>query len=216
MKYLLRLNSFATDSVAILDKHKKLVSELTTLEGPWGLQPGGYPPPDPGKELSAHFQLAKSLRGRGVRGFVSYRYRGGLRDESDCDDYVALEFNPARVDFASLIKTALPRYIQAFEPYFGHVSDEEFVFTDFDRSRNVDQRRVVLRVLPICFLSQKLCKRALGVNADEVTDRLRGRVELVESVGAGLLIVARMEPVPFETAKKLSDELTLLVGAKLD
>jgi hypothetical protein len=216
MKYLFHLSSFAMQSAAISAKHAKLISELMALDGPWGLPPASYPTPDPGKELSADFRLGKSLRGSGVRGFVSYRYRGGLRDDSGCDDYMILEFNPARVDFAALVQNALPRYIHAFEPYFGYISDEEFTFTDFHRSRDVNSRHTLLRMFPICFLSEDYCRKTLKRGAGEVADQVRGWVESVEVTNTGVIVMASKAPLPFEKAKPLSDDLTRLVGARVD
>ena len=214
MKYKLCVNARSTEAVSISQKHTYLVAGLAAVPGSWGLASAEHAVPDPGRELSAHFPLGKSLRTRGVRGFASYRFRGGLRDHSSCDDYIDLDFNPERVDFGALIES-LPQYIAAFDPYFAYVADEEFGFLDFNRSRNMDGRASVLRVYPICFLGGGLCVKALGLSVGEVARRLAPKAESVSEIGGGVLVVGHSKPVPFASAKSLSDELSGLVGVKV-
>jgi hypothetical protein len=178
------------------------------------LASGDHAPPDPGRELSAQFNLGKLLRGRGARGFVSYRFREGLRNDSGCDDLIDLDFNPERVDFGALL-AALPQYIAAFDPYFAYVADEEFGFLDFNRSRNMNYRVSVLRVSPICFLGGGLCVQSLGLSVGEVARRLAPKAESVSEIGGGVLVVGHSKPLPFASAKSLSDELSGLVGVKV-
>jgi hypothetical protein len=214
MKYVLHLTASTSEAASIPEKHAKLMKGLASIEGAWGLASGDHVAPDPGRELSAQFQLGKSLRGRGVRGFVSYRFRGGLRDHSGCDDLIDLDFNPERVDFGALF-AALPQYVAAFEPYFASVGDEEFGFFDFNRSRNMNYRVTVLRVYPICFLGGALCVQALGMSGAEVARRLAPKAESVSEIGGGVLVVGHSKPLPFTSAKSLSDELSGLVGVKV-
>jgi hypothetical protein len=214
MRYIFRLNARSTEDVPIAEKHAKLVGGLMSIAGDWGLEPVEYPAPDPGRELSAQFQLGKRLRSRGVRGFVNYRFRGGLREDSACDDYIDLDFNPERVDFGGLI-AALPKYVAAFEPYFGYVADEEFTFLDFNRSLNANYRISVLRVYPVCYLSRGLCTQALGLSLGEVASRFGKKARSVIVVENGAIIIGHTEPIPFVAARALSDELSGSVGVML-
>lgn len=214
MRYILRLNAVAEEGVSIPEKHESTISGLNAVDGPWGLPTGYYPPPDPGRELAGDFPLGKHLRGRGVRGFVSYRYRGSLQDHSACDDYIRLEFNPSRVDFESLVPTALAQYIAAFRPYSASVFDEEFIFEDFDRTRHVNRRAKIVRISPIEYLSESYCERALGLSVDEAGQRFRTVAHTI-TADDGFLIVGHTTPIPFESALALSSELSNLAGLSL-
>lgn len=214
MKYSCHLTARPSEAVSIAEKHAKLVSGLAGINGAWGFSSADHAAPDPGRDISAHLSLGKLLRGRGVRGFVNYRLRAGLREDSGCDDLIDLDFNPERVDFGALIES-LPQYIAAFDPYFAYVADEEFGFLDFDRSRNMNYRVSVLRVYPICFLGGGLCVQALGLPVGEVVRRLAPKAESVSEIGGGVLVVGHSKPLPFASAKPLSDELSGLVGVKV-
>ena len=212
MKYVLKLRARPEECATIEDKHSRLIEGLVALGGDWGLPPGEYPAPDAGEELSAQFQLGKLL-GKGITGFVNYRFRGGLRDESGNDDYIDLEFNPDRIDYHHLLNEVIPYYIDCFRPYHAYAGDEEFTYIDFGRSRGFDHRSGVLRVHPANFFDEQLCKRAFCLSPEEVQQRLTGIVQRAEVIQNGVNFIAQAEPMQIENAESLNDQLRSALAA---
>ena len=212
MKYVLKLRARPEECAKIEDKHSKFIEGLVALGGDWGLPPGEYPAPDAGEELSAHFQLGKLL-GKGIKGFVNYRFRGGLRDESGSDDYIDLEFRPDRIDYQHLLNEVFPSYIECFRPYHAYVGDEEFTYIDFDRSRGFDHRSGVLRVHPANFFDEQLCERTFSLSPEEIQQRLASIAQRAEVIQNGVYFFAQETPMKIEDAESLSDQLSSALSA---
>jgi len=206
MKYVFRLCARAEESESIEDRHSMLVNGLVKLGGRWGLPPGEYPTPDAGKELSAHFQLGKFL-GKGITGFARYRFRGGLRDDPSCDDFIDLEFNPERIGYSELLNEVFPSYVEYFEPYLAYVGDEEFTYIDFDRSRGFNQRAGVLRIHPANYFDERLCNRSFGMSAIATLERLAPAAQRAELIHGGVFFVAKDTPMSIEDAETLNAKL---------
>jgi hypothetical protein len=210
MKYEFSLHARPSEIESIKDKHAKLIQGLVKLRGSWGLPAGDYPAPDPGRELSAIFKLTRLL-GKGIKGFVCYRYRGGLRDEGGHDDYIKLEFNPEKIDYRSLLKEAFPAYIRSFASYFGYVGDDEFGYIDFDKSRYFNNRMNVLRIHLANYFDETLCLRAFGIDATEVLRRIAGAVEHAEIINNGVYLVGSWTPLPITDADNFSKKIFSLL-----
>jgi hypothetical protein len=204
MKYALTLRSVARTSESIPEKHDRLMRGLAAIGSPWGIC--GVPPaaPDPGRELMARVRLDRLL-GKGVKGYVLYRYRGGLRDQAMDDDHMALEFDPDRVDYGALLTHSLSRYIAAFHAYRAEIGPEELANLDFDQARKIDKRTGVHRIYPVSFYSDSLCETAFGKSAQRLVELLRPVCAETELVGDGALLITSRHPVDTEQSDRLND-----------
>lgn len=200
MKYVLRLRA-RPEKVSIAEKHQRLVSTLKRLGGPFGLSDKEFAIPECGEELTARFDIGREL-GKGINGFVSYRYRGGLRDHGDCDDLLDLEFAAKKVDYELLLTNVVPKYVEAFQPYYGFVGDEEFTYIDFDRSRNKNPRLDLIRFYPVAFYGDMFCREALGILPAELTRSVADLVSRIQEIEGGVLIVVDDKPLSLERAEE--------------
>lgn len=207
MKYKLRLCSRPEDC-SIKERHQHLVAGLLTIDGEWGLAIGEYSTPEAGKELSAIFKLGKYL-GKGIKGSVSYRYRGGLRDEGDCDDLLTLEFDPTKINFEELVKNVFPRYATVFGAYLGYICDEEFTHIDFNRTRNVNGRHTLVRFYPTGFFDEQFCGSAIGITPEGFRAKSEGLVSYARLMRNGVCYSAKVEPMEIAEAERFNDAMQL-------
>lgn len=205
MKYVMRLRA-RPDELTIVEKHERLVSELAKLNGAFGLRSSDFPTPDCGQELSARFELGKQLA-RGIKGFVSYRFRGGLEDQGDHDDLLDLEFDPRKIDYGLLLSEVFPCYVRAFQPYFGFIGDEEFTYVDFDRSRNTNSRYELIRFYPTAYYNNWFCANALRLSAEELMRRVADLAVRSEIFGDGVLIVGTDSPIELNRAEEFNNAM---------
>jgi len=206
MKFAFELRARAVTDESIPQKHDPFVGELTKLAAPWGLDKNSLPTaPDPGAQLSAHFNLGKCL-GKGIRGHAYYQFRRPFRDEGCEDDFVDLTFNPAKFDFRTLAYEVFPVYVTAFGAYVAEIAHDEFSYVDYEilRELRLDFRFGVYRVNHVCFFDEILCKRAFKLTPGEVMNRLKGAVEETRLLGDGVHIIGSSTPLSFEEADKLS------------
>lgn len=210
MKFCLRLLA-RPGNTKIEDRHKRLVDELKAIQGPWGLRPGSYPAPTCGTSLSGRFSLGKNL-GKGIRGFVDYRYRGGLSDSSQCDDILDLEFNTQNIDFEKLVRDVFPCYAAAIDAYYGHIGACEFMYLDFERSRNVDGRSSIIRFHQTAFFDAQFCERAMRMGPKEVFDRIRNVVGDANLFGNGVIYSAGIAPLSLHEANEFDRLIRLTLS----
>ena len=202
MKYVMRLRA-RPDKLMIAEKHMRLVSYLSKLSGPFGLRSSDFPSPDCGQELSARFELGKEL-GKGIKGFVRYRFRGGLEDQGDHDDLLDLEFDPRKMDYSILLREVFPCYVRAFQPYFGFIGDEEFTYVDFDRSRNTNSRYELIRFYPTAYYSNWFCANSLGLSAEELVGRVGDLIVKSELFDDGVILVGADSPIDLDRAEEFN------------
>lgn len=204
MKYELTLRSAARPKESIPEKHEQLMRGMAAIGSPWGIS--GEPPaaPDPGRELMAKSRLDRFL-GKGIKGYVLYRYRSGLRDQAMDDDHMALEFDPDRVDYDALLTHALNGYITSFRAYRAEIGPEEFADLDFDEARKIDKRRGVYRIYPISFYSGTLCEMAFGMSAERLVKLLTALCAEARLVADGALLIASRIPVDVEQGNRFND-----------
>lgn len=213
MRYNLEVRSIARAEQSISSKHAEFVSNLLGIPEPWGVREQ-LPAPDPGSGLSASLKLSKIL-GPGLKGDLVYQLRRPFRDEAAHDDWLNMSFDPAKVRYEELVYSVFPRYVAAFDAYYGEIADDEFVFMDHAaRARlKVDKRKALYRIAPVSFLDDSFCRRALGMDIEAVEARLAGKVEKTSRIGAGILIVLTSQILPTESMDKLCWSVKqLLVG----
>ena len=140
MEYELMLRSRPDAGESVQAKHETFRAALMQLEGAWSGRAADWPAvPDPGSREMVEVRLSGRL-GRGIRGYVSYRNRIYIPDHGMYDDYFVLEFDPERLNYRSLVQNYFVRYVGAFRAYRWHVADQEFIYHDFDQSRQLTMR----------------------------------------------------------------------------
>ncbi len=183
----------------IREKHARWTQSLARIRGFWGLEGKAIPPaPDPGTGLIAEVRLT-GLFGKHVRGRVVYRYRGATEDAGMYDDYLVLEFDPSRVDYPGLV-SVFDQYVEGFGAYRGHIGVSPESLDELQAERQADLRHSIPRWYPVTFIDDELSRRALGVSARELTERLRHLTGEARLVVGGALLVAARQPMPLGEA----------------
>jgi len=193
MKYQLKVNSIALQAQSIEWKHQKFLAGLEGLPAPWGVRES-VSAPDPGTELIAVLNVAKLL-GKGLRGELVYQFRRQFSDESSQDDWINIIFNPGKIDYHALIYDAFLIYVSAFSAYYAEISDEEFIFMDFEH-RKYNRRHAIYRIPPVCYMNKDFCARAFDLSPAQIVEKLRGTVEEVREVQNGVFIVLTSKVLP--------------------
>jgi hypothetical protein len=207
MKYELMLRWIPDAKESIQERHATVMRVLDPIPQPWGFgSKGGPSAPDAGRELLAGVRL-DSFLGRGVRGSVVYRYRGGLEDAGMYDDYLRLEFNPARVDYVTLLGSALSQYIQGLQPYRAHCGPEELTVVDFDALRRTDYRRGIHRFYPVMYVGRHLCSKALNFFPEDLVRRVAKECERAELLNNGAFLVMTSEVVDVSGAEAINQRI---------
>lgn len=197
----------------MFQRHERFMSCLSDLKNEWGLKDGAELPEvkDAGTLPMRQLNLSKCFQ-KGIKAFVSYQNRKYHRDEGKFDDYFKLEFDPTKFDFELLTKGVFEKYIEGFQGYRGHVGDEEFVYLDFESSRQVDSRSGVYRIYPICFFDKELCGRSFNSTPEDVAQHVAGAVEKASVVSNGVLIIASSKILTIEGANAVNDRLKGLLS----
>lgn len=139
----------------------------------------------------------------GVSAAISYCSRNAIEaDHGMYDDILTIEFDPSRADYPVFALPVFGQLVKVFGAYRATVVlDEELDLDDYDHildevdatGRDVDGRDGVFRISPVCFFDRELCNRAFGIPPAEIIDRLVGKIEHVEKIDDGVLIIATRE-----------------------
>jgi hypothetical protein len=191
VKYNLEVRSIAQRSQSIAEKHDTFVRGVQHLPPPWKASQA-VTAPDPGSALSGVLN-ASDLFAKGVRGNVVYQFRRPFRDEGSEDDWIDLSFNPAKIDYDTLISEVFLGYAAAFDAYYADISDDEFIYMDFDRMKEarIDKRHSLYRLAPVSYMRRDFCKRALGLSPAQVAARLQGEAEVAREALDGVFVVLK-------------------------
>ncbi|MHB8797114.1 MAG: hypothetical protein ACYDBY_01495 [Thermoanaerobaculia bacterium] len=210
MKYELMLRSRARQEETIQEKHQKFIEGIRCLPLPWGSGDTTPMTPDPGRELVAEIRASQFL-GKPVRGSVVYQFRRPFADEGIHDDHLCLTFGAKKVDYGVLVDEVLERYIDAFDAYRAHIGPDEFNNLDFDDARHIDYRRGVFRIYPVSFFDRDLCRRAFGLDPEQLADRVAPACKKVRLLKAGVLIEASGEVLDVEASRAVDLRLRQLI-----
>lgn len=203
LKYDLIVRSIAFESQSIEAKQSQFIERLTDLPPPWGPS-SQCTAPDPGRDLSAIINWARLFgTGNGIGGNILYQFRRKFEDKATYDDKIMLSFNPRAIDFRDLIDVALPRYIEAFDGYFAEVTNQDFLYIDFDAMRGIDRRHDFYRVQPISFMRVDFCDRVLKLTPRQIVERLSGKVAVARELLDGVMIVLTYDILPTEEMDRL-------------
>jgi hypothetical protein len=199
MKIQLRYRARADESID--ERHTVVMSKLASIPKPWGLEGSDpVPVPDIGDGLAVQVEFAPDPS-NDIGGYISYLFRSDayLKDHAQYDDLMIVEFDPEKVDFAYVAQTVFPAYVHAFGAYRATIIiDEDLALDDWDvicaKNRetgfDVNGRDGVFRITPVNYFDRELCHRAFGLSPKEIFERLDGKVELVQLLEDGILLIA--------------------------
>jgi hypothetical protein len=204
MKYYFEARSIPSVACTIASKHNQFLEGTRDLRSPWG-STGNVPAPDIGAGLSTGVS-ARKLLGRGLSGDINYHYRGDLRDHASSDDFFYFVFNPEKIDFAYLVDVVFLQYVKAFDPYYAAITDQEFVHLDFEDNASLspNARNSLFRLGAVTYMKDDFCRRAWGMSAPELVQKLQGGVEHVCEAADGVFLVLTSKVLPLEELKALT------------
>ena len=192
-----------TDSVDAKQAH--FISTIRCLNNDWGGSSTNAKNPEFGTELSASFPLGKHL-GKGISGAIMYRFRGGLADIGECDDMIDLEFKSDRPDIHYVLDTVFPSYCEAFDGYYGYVGNEEYVYADFEVSRNRNIRKGIVRVHQANYFNHEYIRRITHGRGDSWLSDLRDQGWAVLPLKDGVLVRWSQEILTYEKGEEVNRE----------
>ncbi len=205
IKIMLRRRSDPHEPIEMV--HDQIMEGLCALGLPWW-QPDAHPPaPDCGADLAAYLDVSPLLgpfEPDVLRATIDYVYRSAEYDEDDAelDDRMLLYLDAATVSKAAYRELALvgfPGYVRAFRPYRGHVmTDVDLSIHEWretseiwrETGTHVTGRDNIWRIEPVAYFDRELCRRAFSLSPEDIVSRLSGKVERVEIIGDGVLIIA--------------------------
>lgn len=200
-KFVVNARHRPSMSEAIEQRFAHFVSVVSRLPRPWGLAEGKeLKLPPIGTALSTEAKLRGKL-GRGVSGFVNFRYRvpTNLDDRAADDDAVVIEFESSKVAWRQVVDDGLPGYIRAIGAYNCRVERwDEMPTTGRISSeicrrlgKDLDGRDGFFRFGPVSFMDRELCRRGCnGMTPEQVIAKLTDVVPDVRLFDDGVLIVA--------------------------
>jgi len=193
MKYNIEVRAVALQEQSIEEKHARFLGRIEGLDAPWA--PNKIvDAPDPGTGLVAVLRASKVF-GKGVSGNLVYQFRRKFDDDASEDDYLDISFNPQKVPYNELIYSAFLKYVHAFDAYTANISDDEFIYMDFDKQRElgIGDRDGIYRVCPVNYWSKSLCHKAFKLSPSQIVQRLEGHVEIAEETLGGVFVVLTSE-----------------------
>jgi len=216
MKFIPNIRSRPDPADAIPKKHKRFFTGIRKLPAPWGPTSAVWPEShDPGDNYLSVVNLNKVLN-PGVKGSLNYHTRKELTDEGMSDDWLYLEFNPEKVDYAALVNSAFERYVTSLGAYVGSIEDQQSMFKHFNRwqrSRN-NYRQDVFRIQAINYFDRLLCKRAFGLRPEQVVKRLSKGVERAALINDGALIIVTSKVPNLKESDAIERKIRPLLLAK--
>lgn len=148
-------------------------------------------------------------------------HRSETGDYSIYDDgmTISVNINNKLMDYEFFVKSALPVYIEAMQPYLVEliVSDESVASKQWpiDAVETKDFRDGVRRIWPANFWDRELCRRAFHLTPEQVVRCLEGHVAEARVFMDGALIVCSHERIPNEKILAIDGELRPLLKAGL-
>lgn len=201
MKYQMKIRS--VPKLPVEAKQTQFLNAVCGFDKEWGVTSPIARTPEFGTELMASFPLGKQL-GKGIKGAIYYRFRGGLVDIGECDDSIELEFKSDRSDIQYVFWTVLPIYCDAFDAYYGYVGNEEYIYTDFEVSRNRNTRNDIVRVHQANYFNFDYIRRITNGQSDKWLSDLHARGWKTSTLTKGILVVWPNELLTFEKGEELS------------
>lgn len=216
MKFQMMIRSRADANQEIAAKHGAFTSGLRAAGVAWGMKNFEIPAPgDIGGDLALDVTLTNSLVS-GIKGSLHYVYRGGLRDDPMWDDYMNFEFNPATIQYTTLLGGGIQRYVRAFGAYYAFIGNREFAQLDFNEWRKFNGRDHVFRMNQVCFMDRELCNRSFKMEPEQIAAMLEGELERVELLCGGILLVICTTPLEVDQERDQGDRIKALLLAAME
>ncbi|MCX2803376.1 hypothetical protein OQJ68_16485 [Microbulbifer thermotolerans] len=141
-----------------------------------------------------------------VNGAISFASRlpAAIADKATSDDTIILKFDSDEIDFHKFCNDVFPEIIEAFNPYRAVIiTDLDQDLDDFEdivqesqsTGKDIDGRDSVFRIYAINYFDDEMCKRAFGIGASEVVEKLKSSIERAEEIAGGALLLVSSEPV---------------------
>ncbi|TNC82877.1 MAG: hypothetical protein C9356_00010 [Oleiphilus sp.] len=138
-----------------------------------------------------------------VTGQVQFVYADSsyLEDRAGLDDSFWIKFNSKKFELRFIVEKVFASYASALQCYLAelYIKDHylpiiknQQAYQDLN-SVIFDRRHNVFNFYQLNFFDEELCRRAFGMSLGEIEDLLAGKIELVERVGAGLMIGSHLD-----------------------
>lgn len=200
-------------------KHLRFLDGIQQLNDPWNLK-NATKIADVGGDLSTEVMLTKHL-GRGLKGWIDYKYRSeqNLQDYGSDDDFIAIDFDPKKVDYGYLVRIIFPCYALAFEAYRSAFTNIELKTEDYCKIRKgIDDytnfRNSIFRINAVNYFDRELCRRAFAMSPEKIVEKLGNKLEDVRMLGDGVLLVYTYELLEKEELAKVDIEVRKMLGVK--
>lgn len=210
MAFALRVQARPRDDVPVEQLHERLLAALGELAPPWRPERLTTMPVFGRNDFTAQVSLTRKL-GPGLKGFVNYRMRSGLADDSSDDDFLDAGFNPEKIDLAYVAETVLPRLVTAMGAYRAYVEDEAFYEIDYERTLYTNGRRQVTRLRPVDFFDAELCRRAFALTPATVLARVESHVARAALHDTGVWLMASPAPLTVDEAEQVDRTLAAVL-----
>jgi hypothetical protein len=206
MKIEARFRRRAVVGEIISELNDELLSQLSKINGLWleskSVEDAYF---DAGAGESAASDLSSCLTD-GIKGAISYASRlpAAIVDKAISDDSIVLKFDNNEVDLEWFCNHVFPEVIKVFLPYRAAiVTDLDQDLDDFENivqesqrtGSDIDGRDSVFRIQPVNYFDDLMCKRAFGLSANEVVEKLKKSAERAESFEAGALLMISSNPL---------------------
>jgi hypothetical protein len=201
VKFEMRRRAHVNDDPQAL--HQGFLAAMRTAGHPWWNSDAKFGELDLHGKLECQVDVSEGLPGDAIAS-LAYVHRGTdyLQDKALFDDrFVAtLQVDDGR--YAEFVNAGLGPLLDAFRPYRAQVVlDEDLALDDWDvaiarsgkTGKDEDGRDGMIRLWPVVFIDDELCRRSLAMSPDMVVNRLEGKVERLERLFGGILIVASSE-----------------------
>ena len=192
-------------------------SRLKNTPDPWNLDcDSPLRVPEIGDGLEAQVDLSGALRAPATSGYAAFVLRNSsyLRDDSEFDDRLILNYEISEDTYRDLVFLAFPRFVEAFRAYRGTiVLDEELALEDWDRivlacqhgAGDIDGRSGVFRIGAVNFFDEELSRRAFGLQPSEMVLRLQEHTEHASLLSGGLFLVVTTSLLPRNQLERLDE-----------
>lgn len=190
-------------SESISQRHRALVAEISALKGLGRGATAARTPPslelgEGGEQGSGASDFTDVVQ-TNFRAAVHYGPRiSGLDDAAMYDDFLTLQFRAEDIDYADFVARIIPALVRILRAYLITVDmDEQLAAEDYERAvklhidtgADVDARRSVWRINPVNYFGRQLCCSAFGLPPEDMVRKLRGKVERIELVEDGVLLI---------------------------
>jgi len=146
-----------------------------------------------------------------------------VMDMAMYDDSLIVKIETENIDYDRFVNESLPAMIGHFSPYRADVYlDLKLAMSDFEywsrlhreRQIDADDRRFVERINPVNYFDRGLCQRAFNTTPEAIIEALVGKVERVEMLDDGVLIIVTSELIGRPQIEAIEPKIRPLIDKK--